>query len=209
MGGTRNAPTPGDAMNPLQNLNPMMPVVVPVPVPVAVPVAVPVTTPMVARRVQPQQTQQAKQPTTLETVAKVVDGVNQLVGAARKLFGGVAPAAPGRPTVARRVPQPGYPTHTAQPDFLPDDQLETLPDSAFGPPEMADGAGGDWGMPDAGIGAGGDWGTMPEPPVAPGWDMSQMLGFDPNAMMGFDPSQMMAGFDPNAMMGYVDPNSGW
>lgn len=183
-------------MNPLQTLNPMF-------VPVAVPVAVPVPAPMVARRVPPPQ---AKPPTPLETVAKVVDGVNQLVGVAKKLFGGTGTAATAaatravRPATARRVPHAGHPAHTAQPEFLPDDQPEFLPDDAFDPP-AASGAGGDWG--DTGTGAGGDWSfdTPTEAPAAPGWDMSQMLGFDP--------SQMLGNFDPNMLAGCIDPTSGW
>ena len=177
------SPSPGDAMNPLRTLNPTLPAMVPV----AVPVAVLVPTPMVARRVQSQpqaaKPAEAKPPTTLETVAKVVDGVNQLVGFAKKFFDKPA----GKP-VAARAAQPMQPGYAGQ--------EEMLPDAAF------DGAGGDWGF-----------GGVPEVPAMPepqGWDFGQMLGFDPSQMMqGFDINQMMPDFDPNAMLGLIDPTAGW
>lgn len=167
-------------MNPLRTLNPTLPVMVPV----AVPVAVLVPTPMVARQVQPPAAKpaEAKPPTTLETVAKVVDGVNQLVGFAKKFFDKPA----GTPVAARaaRPMQTGYAG-----------QDEMLPDAAF------DG-GGDWGF-----GGAPEVPAMPEPQ---GWDFGQMLGFDPNQMMqGFDISQLMPNFDPNVLLGLIDPTAGW
>ncbi len=167
-------------MNPLRTLNPTLPAMVPV----AVPVAVLVPTPMVARRVQPQAAKpaEAKTPTTLETVAKVVDGVNQLVGFAKKFFDKPA----GTPVAARaaRPMPPGYAG-----------QEEMLPDAAF------DG-GGDWGF--------GGVPEMPAMPEPLGWDFGQLLGFDPNALAGsFDISQMMPDFDPNVLLGLIDPTAGW
>ena len=177
-------------MTPLRTLNPTLPVMVPV----AVPVAVLVPTPMVARRVQPQppaaKPAEAKHPTTLETVAKVVDGVNQLVGFAKKFFDKPA----GKPVAARAAqPMPlGYAG-----------QDEMLPDAAFdGGGVSGDGAGGDWGF-----------GGVPEVPAMPepqGWDFGQMLGFDPSQMMqGFDINQLVPNFDPNVLLGAIDPTAGW
>ena len=167
-------------MNPLRTLNPTTPVMVPV----AVPVAVPVPTPMVARRVRPQPAKpaEAKTPTTLETVAKVVDGVNQLVGFAKKFFD-----MPAGKSVAARVTRPMQPGYAGQ--------EEVLPDAAF------DG-GGDWGF--------GGVPEMPAVTEPQGWDFGQMLGFDPNALAGgFDISQLMPNFDPNVLLGAIDPTAGW
>jgi len=167
-------------MNPLHTLNPMTPVMVPV----AVPVAVLVPTPMVARRVQPQPAKpvEAKTPTTLETVAKVVDGVNQLVGFAKKFFD-----KPAGKSVAARVARPMQPGYASQD--------EMLPDAAF------DG-GGDWGF--------GGVPEVPAMPEPQGWDFGQMLGFDPNALAGgFDISQWMPNFDPNMLPDGIDPTAGW
>ena len=127
--------------------------------------------PLVARRVQPPQAKPvaATQPTTLETVAKVVNDVAKIADVVGKFFkSDVKPAA--------RAATP------VQPDFA--GQSEMLPDTAFG-------GGGDWGF--------GGVPEMPALPEPQGWDFSQMLGFDPNTMTGgFDPNTLTDGMDPNA-----------